>query len=170
MPDITETQVRVFIATQLVGDPPIEADAHRAVENKIMDFVVQEIGKTAKVKSLVLESFTTDRNYSVSTGLTAGEIQGVTVMLVCKTANNNFSPNDTVTVSTPYPRDAGRTTAQGIGVQFSNVSVSAVKVMVNKEITIMTAYDATPGAEASHIGLSDSETANWSIKLIITYK
>jgi hypothetical protein len=156
MADITETQVRQFIAEKLPSESDIPAVDHRAVENKIMDFVVQELAKVAKSKELPLESFTTDRNYSVATGLpSAAVIDSVIVMLVCKTANNGFSIGDTVTGPTPYPQDSGRTSAQGIGAQYNNFSNSTIKVMVNDQIAIMTAYNGT---------------ANWSIKLIVGYK
>lgn len=104
MADITETQVRQFIAENLPSESDIPAVDHRAVENKIMDFIVQELGKVAKSKVLSLDSFTTDRNYSVATELpNSAVIDSVIVMLVCKTANNSFSAGDVVTAPTPYP-------------------------------------------------------------------
>lgn len=171
MADITETQVRQFIAENLPSESDIPAVDHRAVENKIMDFVVQELAKVAKSKVLSLDSFTTDRNYSVATELpNSAVIDSVVVMLVCKTANNSFSAGDVVTAPTPYPQDSGRTSAQGIGAQYNNFSNSTIKVMVNDQVTIMTAYNGTANAVANNVIISGSGTANWSIKLIVGYK
>lgn len=171
MADITENEVRQFIAENLEDESEIPAVRHRAVENKIMDFVVQEVAKNTKSKSLLLDSFTTDRNYSVATGLPVSAIiDSVVVMLVCKNSNNSFSPGDTVTAPTPYPQDSGRTLAQGIGVQYNNFSNGSIKVMVNDQITIMTAYNSAVGAVANNVSISGSGTANWSLKLIVGYK
>ena len=171
MADITITQVREFIATKLAGDPVISAKDHRDVENKVLDFIVQENAKLARSIEVTLDVFTTNRNYSVPTGLAASAvITSVMVMLVCKTANNSFYVGDVVTAPTPYPRDGGRTSAQGIGVQYNVATSASVKVMVNDEVTIMTAYNAAPGADANYMIFSGSQSANWSIKLIIGYK
>lgn len=171
MPDITETQVREFIALKLADDSDITAVEHREVENKIMDFLVQEIAKTAKSKILLLESFAVEGNYSIATGLPVGAvIDSVVAMLVCKVANNGFQVNDTVTATTPYPLDAGRTPAQGIGVQYNNISNDVIKVMVNDQLTIMTAYDPAVGADVDNVRISGTDAAKWSIKLIVGYK
>ncbi|MNF41647.1 hypothetical protein D3C85_538430 [compost metagenome] len=170
MPDITETQVREFIALKLADESDILATEHREVENKMMDFIVQELAKTVKSKVVTLDSFTTDRNYSVATDLALPSvITGVLVMLVCAAANNGFAVGDTITAPTPYPQDANRTSAQGIGVQFNNSNPGSVKVMVNDQITIMTAYNSGTGAVANNVMLSGGSMANWAIKLIIGY-
>ncbi|WP_035647317.1 hypothetical protein [Flavobacterium sp. ASV13] len=171
MADITESEIRVFIAENLPDASEIPAEDHRAVENKIIDFLIQEVGKTAKSKVLLLESFVLDRNFTVDTGFTVGtEITSVVAMLVCKTSNNGFFPNDVVTAPTPYPQDSGRTAAQGIGVQYTNVSPDSIKVMVNDQLTIMTAYNATVNAPANNVLISGVDAAKWSIKLIVGYK
>ncbi|WP_202703160.1 hypothetical protein [Flavobacterium sp. UGB4466] len=171
MADITETQVREYIATELANESDIPAVRHRAVENKLMDFIVQELAKVAKSKVLILDSFTTDRNYSLATELPANSIiDNVTAMLVCKNAVLGFAQGDVVTSPTPYPYDAGRTAAQGIGVLYNNFSNSTVKIMVNDQLTIMGPYKSEPNATADPILISGSGTANWSIKLIVGYK
>lgn len=171
MADITENEVRQFIAENLQDASDIPALRHRAVENKIMDYVSQEIGKVVKSKELYIESFTVDRNYSISSGLPANSIIScVIAMLVCKNANNGFAAGETVTAPTPYPTDSGRTAAQGIGVQFNNLSIDSVKVMVNDQITIMTAYNSTSGASANNVIIGGAGTADWNIKLIVLYK
>lgn len=171
MADITQTEVKEFIALKLPSESEIPARDHREVENKIIDFLVQEIAKAAKSKPLILDSFTTDRNYSVATELPSiAVIDNVTVMLVCKADNNGFVKGDVVTAPTPYPYDAGRTAAQGIGVLYNNLSNSSIKVMVNDQLTIMGPYKSEPGATADPVLISGNGTANWSIKLIVGYK
>lgn len=168
MADITENEVRTFIAEKLAGDSEIEASEHRDVENKIMDYLVQEIKKVAKSKVLVLESFNVDRNFIMDTGLTEGFIiDSVVVMLVCKSSNNGFVPGDVVTSPTPYPQDSGRTASQGIGVQYNNADPSKIKLIINDQVTIMTAYNSGSGAAANNIVITAS---NWSLKLIVGYK
>ncbi|QGK72852.1 hypothetical protein [Flavobacterium sp. SLB02] len=168
---MTEVELRAYVALKLAGDPEIEASAHRDVENAIIDFIVSGLGTVTKSKVLLLESFTTDRNYTIATALpVAAIIDSVVVMLVCKVANNGFSIGDVVTAPTPYPRDSGRTDAQGIGVQYNNLSNGSIKVMVNDQLTIMTAYNSTPNAVANNILISGGGAANWSIKLIVGYK
>lgn len=171
MEDITSTEVREFIALKLPSESEIPAVDHRAVENKIMDYVEQEFAKVTKSKVLYLDVFTTDRNYSVATGLPDGAvIDGVIAMLECKTSNNGFGEGETVTAPTPYPADSGRTAAQGIGVQFNKLDSSSVKIMVNDQVTIMTAYNAAVNANANNVILSGGATGNWKIKLIVIYK
>lgn len=168
---MTEVQVREFIALKLAGDPEIQAEDHREVENVIMDFIVAGLATVSKSKVLMLETFGANSNYSIATGLPVSSvIDSVVVMLVCKNSNNGFAAGDVVTAPTPYPQDSGRTAAQGIGVQYNNFSNSTVKVMVNDSITIMTVYNSTPGADANNIQITGSATANWSIKLIVGYK
>jgi hypothetical protein len=87
-------------------------------------------------------------------------------MLECKTANNGFAVGDIVTAPTPYPVDSGRTAAQGIGVQFNNLNIDTIKVMVNDQIIIMTAYDGTTDAGVSNISIS---TSDWKIKLFVNF-
>ncbi|WP_295093798.1 hypothetical protein [uncultured Flavobacterium sp.] len=171
MADITVNELREFIALKLPSESEIPAIDHRAVENKIVDYVEQELGKVVKSKSLYLDVFTTNRNYSVSTGLPASSvIDDVAVMLECKTSNNGFGVGEVVTAPTPYPADGGRTSAQGIGVQFSKIDSSTIRIVVNHQITIMTAYVSTINAGAGNVLIWDSLTANWKIKIIVTYK
>lgn len=171
MADITENEVRTFITEKLPNASEIPAIDHRAVENKIMDYLVQEIAKVAKTKVLLLESFAVDRNYTISTGLSiSAVIDSVVVMLVCKTANNGFVIDDVVTAPTPYPADGGRTLAQGIGVQYNNAANNSIKVMVNDQLTIMTAYNSAANAPANNLFISGVDAAKWSIKLIVGYK
>lgn len=171
MADITENDVREFIALKLPSESEIPATDHRAVENKIMDYVVQEFGKVAKSKELLLETWTTERNYSINTGLPAGaKITSVVAMLVCKMMNNDFVVGQVVTSPTPYPADSGRTYQQGIGVQYNEADSSSVKVVVSKQVTIMSAFDPTSGAGTWYVILSGVNTSNWGLKLIVGYK
>lgn len=168
---MTEAALREFVQLKLGDDSNIEASEHREVENAIIDFIVENLALIAKSVVVSLDSFITNRNYSVPTGLSgSAEITSVVAMLVCKVANNGFFVGDVVTAPTPYPRDGSRTTAQGIGVQYNVATNASVKVMVNDEVTIMTAYNAAPGADANNVSFSGSQSANWSIKLIIGYK
>lgn len=171
MADITANEVREFIVLKLPSESEIPAVDHRAVENKIMDYVEQELGKVVKSKTIVLENFTTIRNYSINTGLAASSvIQGVIIELQCKTSNNGYAVGDTVTAPTPYPADSGRTARQGIGCQYNNLDPTVIKVMINEQITIMTAYNSAVNAQASNFLFSGAGTANWIIKLIVIYK
>lgn len=168
---MTEVQLRLYVAQKLAGVPAINASEHRDVENAIIDFIVAGLGTVTKSKVLILDSFTTDRNYTISTGLpVSAVIDSVIVMLVCKVSNNGFSTGDVVTAPTPYPTDSGRTAAQGIGVQYNNFGNSTIKVMVSDQLTIMTAYSPVSNIATSNILISGSGTANWSIKLIVGYK
>lgn len=118
-------------------------------------------------KVVMLTSFIADRNYYVYTGLTFGNtMTSVIAMLVCKVANNGFSVGDCVTAPTPYPQDSGRTSAQGIGVQFNTNDYSVVYVMTNDEMHIMTSFNPQGGAVANNVKITPSQ---WSIKLIISY-
>lgn len=168
---MTATELKAFIALKLAGTPEIEAEDHREVENAIVDFIVGNVATVAKSKVLLLETFSADRNYSVSTELpVSAVIDSVVAMLVCKYENNGFYPGDVVTAPTPYPQDSGRTSAQGIGVQYNNESNSTIKVMVNDQLCIMTAYNAAGGANANNVLITGVATGNWSIKLIVGYK
>jgi hypothetical protein len=139
---------------------------HRAVEIALLNYIHSK----PSIKVLNLDLFTTDRNYSVPTGLVAGRtITGVVVMLECKTANNGFAVGDIITAPTPYPVDSGRTSAQGIGVQYNNSQPDTVKVMTNDQITIMTPYNDVANAIANNIIISGAATGNWKIKLYVTY-
>lgn len=169
--DITVNELRQLIALNLASESDIPAEKHREVENKIIDYVVQEFAKVAKSKVLLLEAFTTDRNYSVATGLPSGvKIDSVVVMLVCQIANSGFNVGDTVNASTSYPADNGRTAAQGIGVQYNNVDSSSIKVVVNKQVTIMSSYNSASNATAGNILMSGINMNNWFMKLIVGYK
>jgi hypothetical protein len=170
MPTITE--LRELVTTKLGSASDIQASEHREVENAIIDYLeaLESSSSNAKSKVVTLDSFTTDRNYSVATGLVSPRvITSVLVMLECVTANNGFVEGDVVTAPTPYPQDSGRTSAQGIGVQFNNINPDTVKVMVNDQLTIMTVYNSGGGALAGNVLFSGGATANWKIKLIIGY-
>jgi hypothetical protein len=171
MADITENEVRTYIATELATATEIPALKHRAVENKIMDFIVQETAKAVKTKVLFLDIWTNSKNYSLSTGFTGTEIiESMQVFLVCKEANNGFAVGDVVTAPTPYPGDTGRTAAQGIGLQYNQAANNAIKIITNSQITIMSAYNSNPGAGVGNVILSNAITSKWKLKLIIGYK
>lgn len=154
-----------LIDTNLADFSDILPVEHRAVEMALLNYIHSK----PSVKVLSLDLFTTDRNYSIATGITAGStIVGVAVMLECKTANNGFAVGDIVTAPTPYPTDSGRTSAQGIGVQY-NSQPDTVKVMTNDQITIMTPYNDAVNAVANNISISGAATGNWKIKLYVTY-
>lgn len=160
---MTKLELIAFINEQLADASNIKPEEHRAVEIAIVDFCDK------KTKILTLESFTTDRNYSVNTGIAEGNIiTGVRVMLECKNNNNGFVAGDHVTAPTPYPKDSGRTNAQGIGIQYNGVA--SIRIMVNDEICLMTPYNSSPNANANNLLLSGSETDNWKIKLYVDYQ
>lgn len=166
----TLTEIRKNVALKLANESDITAEEHREIENDILDYIEVLEAFIPKFKVLMLDSFTTDRNYSVNTDLVLPKIiTSVLAMLVCKNANNGFAVGDVVTAPTPYPSDNGRTSAQGIGVQYNNSSPGSIKVMVNDQITIMTPYNAASGAIANNVLLSGGAMVNWSIKLIIGY-
>ncbi|WP_281322002.1 hypothetical protein [Flavobacterium aestivum] len=167
---MTITAIRELVTTNLGSASDIQATEHRDVEYAILDYIENLENSITKSKVVMLDSFLTDRNYSVTTGLASPKvITGVLAMLVCKAANNGFAEGDTVTAPTPYPQDSGRTSAQGIGVQYNNVNPDVVRVMVNDQLTIMTPYDSAANAIANNVIFSGAATANWSIKLIIGY-
>ncbi|WP_281225360.1 hypothetical protein [Flavobacterium aquiphilum] len=167
---MTLTEIRELIATKLADTSDIQASEHREVENAIVDYIEALQSTIAKSKVVTLDSWTTDRNYSVATGLSSGAvIAGVLVMLVCKNVNNGFSIGDTITAPTPYPEDSHRTSAQGIGVQFNNLNPATINVMVNDQITIMTVYNPAPSAIANNVIFSGSATNDWKIQLVIGY-
>lgn len=166
----TLTQIRENVAIKLADESDIEAFEHREIENDILDYIEVLESSIPKFKVVTLDSFTTDRNYSVTTDLAVPKaITSVVVMLVCKTVNNGFAVGDTITAPTPYPTDSGRTSAQGIGVQYNNSNPGSVKVMVNDQLTIMTVYDPASGALANNVMFSGGSCANWAIKLIVGY-
>lgn len=159
----TLTEIRENVAIKLADESDIEAFEHREIENDILDYIEALEGSIPKFKVLMLDSFTTDRNYSVATGLVSSKvINTVSVLLVCKAANNGFAVGDIVNPPSPYVNG-------GIGVQFRLEDPTAVKVMTNDEIWIMTAYNATSGAPANNLMIKGGSSANWSIKLIIGY-
>jgi hypothetical protein len=169
---LTLTEIREKVVLKLASASEIQAVEHREIENDILDYLeaLEGSASNAKSKVVTLDSFTTDRNYSVATGLASPKvITGVLVMLECVAANNGFSIGDIVTAPTPYPTDSGRTAAQGIGVQFNNTNPGTLKVMVNDQIAIMTVYDSAGGAIANNVLFSGGATANWKIRLIIGY-
>lgn len=162
---MTKLELIDFINEQLADASNITPDRHRAVELAIVDFV----DSYKRTKILTLESFTTDRNYSLDTGIPQGNIiTGVRVMLECKNNNNGFVAGDHVTAPTPYPQDSGRTSAQGIGIQYNGVA--AIRIMVNDQICLMTAYNSSTNAYANNLLLSGGATDNWKIKLYVDYQ
>jgi len=166
----TLTQIRENVALKLADTSDILAVEHREIETDILDYIEALEATIPKQKVITLDSFTTDRNYSVNTDLAVPKIiTSVLVMLVCKTANNGFVIGDVITAPTPYPQDSGRTSAQGIGIQYNNSNPGSIKIMVNDQLTIMTAYNPAGGANANNIIFSGGSTANWAIKLIIGY-
>ncbi|MBF4484438.1 hypothetical protein [Flavobacterium sp. CSZ] len=170
MADITENQVREFIAVNLQDASGIPAVDHRAVENKIIDFMVQELGKVAKSKVLLLESFSVDRNYSIATGLPESAIiDSAVAMLVCKVSNNGFAVGDVVTVCTPSKWDSTNQPS-GVGVQYNNLNNTVIKIMTNDELVVMTSYNSAPGAIANNLTISGIDVGKWSLKIIVGYK
>jgi hypothetical protein len=168
MPTLTE--LRELSNTKFASASDIQAVEQREFNDLLFEYLEDLQASIVKSKVVMLDTFTTDRNYSVATELTsANQITSVVAMLVCKAANNGFAVGDVVTAPTPYPTDSGRTSAQGIGVQYNNVNPDSVKVMVNDQITIMTVYNPASGAIANNVLLSGGAMANWSIKLIIGY-
>lgn len=166
---MTETQLRTYVSEKL--KPGIEASEHIDVENAIIDFIISQSSLVTKSKIIDIESWTSDRNYSVSTGLLTGFfVETVHVMLVCKVSNNGFIVGDVVTAPTPYLEDGSRTYAQGIGVQFNTGLSNVIKVMTNDQITFMTSYNSASNAVANNIAIKGSETSKWAIRLIVFYK
>jgi hypothetical protein len=162
---MTPAEIQILIETKLADASAITAEKHRDVETALLNYIKTK----PSVKILTIDSFTTDKNYSVNTGLVAGStITGVIVALECTGATDSFVIGDIVTAPTPYPADSGRTSAQGIGVQY-NSNTSTVKVMVNDQLTIMTAYNPASGAIANNVTFSGSGCANWKIKLYVNY-
>lgn len=167
---MTLTELREYSNTKLADASDIHALEHREVNDEIFNYLENLENSIAKSKVVTLDSFVTDRNYSVATGLAAGKvITSVVVMMECKVSNNGFAIGDVVTAPTPYPADSNRTSAQGIGVQYNNANPDVVRVMTNDQITIMTAYNPASGAIANNVLLSGGALANWKIKLIIGY-
>lgn len=163
-------QMRQAVTLGLADKSNIKAGIHRGIENNLFDYLEELEARIPKVKVVTLDSFALDRNYSVNTELPVGAIiSGVMAMLVCKFPNNNFGKGDTVTAPTPYPTDLGRTSGQGIGVQFSNTSNGAIRVLVNDQLTIMSAYTAGTNVSTNTVAISGTQANNWSIKLIINY-
>lgn len=121
---------------------------------------------TPQVIALLLNSWTKDRQHSISTGLSGVTILGVHIMLQCLVANSGYAVGDTVTVNTPELNDSGGRPDQGIGVQYNNNNVSVIRVMTNQEITIMGAWTSDGATNTENaIGLE----SQWAIKVIVTY-
>jgi hypothetical protein len=160
---MTKLELIAFINEKLADASLITPEEHRDVEKAIVEFADQ------KTKILKLESFTTDRNYSLDTGISEGNvITRVSVMLECKNNNNGFVVGDHVTAPTPYPADSGRTSAQGIGIQYNGVS--KIRIMVNDQLCLMTPYNSAANANANNVLLSGSATDNWKIKIYVDYQ
>jgi hypothetical protein len=160
---MTPLEIEALINLNLADASNITPAEHRDVEIALLNYAKLK----PSIKVLSIDTFITNRNYSVDTGLATGSIiLEAIAMLECKTANNGFAVGDIVTAPTPYPVDSGRTAAQGIGVQFNNLNIDTIKVMVNDQIIIMTAYDGTTDAGVSNISIS---TSDWKIKLFVNF-
>lgn len=167
---LTIEETAALIVLNLGDQSNIRPVEHRAVEFALLNLIKNVNATTHKSKILTLPNFITDRNYSVDTALPAGAtIMAVYAMLECKTANNGFAIGDRVTAPVPYPADNGRTTAQGVGIQYNNSNNSTIKIVVNDQLTIMTPYSAVANAVADNISLSGAATQNWAIKLFVNY-
>jgi len=163
---LTPAVIDAMIDANLADDSNIPASKHREVERELLNLIKTK----PSLAILNLDVFTTDRNYTLPTGLTSpAQIVGVTVMLQCKVANNGYAVGDTVTGPTPYPADNGRTPAQGIGVQYNNSTINNIRILVNDELSIMNSYVSTPNAQAGVKRISGNATANWRIKLYVHY-
>jgi hypothetical protein len=170
---MTATEIRDLITLYLQDASSITAAELKSIENALVDYMeatqIQADNLADTIVSVIpkkisIDTWSVDRNYTVSTGLDASKtIMGVIVMLECKAANNGFLIGDIVTAPTPYLVDTGRTLAQGIGVQFINGA--NIRVIVNDEIVVMNNYNAAGGATAGNVSITGSATANWKINL-----
>jgi len=167
---MTSTQIKELIQLNIADQSEITALEHREVELAIVDYIDNIITTIPKIKVLTFDVFSVDRNYTMATDIPANSvITGVLLMLECKVANNGFVVGDTVTAPTPYPADNGRTSAQGMAVQYNNFNPEVLKIVINDQLTIMTAYSPTGGATGGNVLISGSATSNWVIKIFINY-
>lgn len=163
---MTPEEVQILIDTNLADASNITPIEHRQVETELLNL----IKKVPTQLVLDLDTFTSNRNYSLNTGLTGVvKITGAYAMLECRVPNNSFQVGDCVTSPTPYPTDSGRTAEQGIGVQYNNSSPDVVRITVSDQITIKSAYNSTGGSSSDILILSGSATGNWRIKVFLTY-
>jgi hypothetical protein len=167
---MTSTQIKELIQLKIEDQSEITAVEHREVELALVDYIDAIKAAIPKIKLLQLDFFAVNRNYSLNTDIPlASVITGAYLMLECKVANNGFVPGDTVTAPTPYPADSGRTAAHGMAVQYNNASTQSVKIVVNDQLTLMTAFSAISNAPGSNIVISGSATSNWVVKVFINY-
>lgn len=161
---MTIAEIDALIASNLADFSNIIPQKHRAVSSALLAY----ISLMPKLKVLTLDTIPSiNRNYSLATELPDGStITGAIAMLECKIANNGFSVGDTVTAPTPYPVDNGRTSEQGIGVQYTNVDNSTIKVLVADQVHVMAAYSAALNAPANTFLITPTD---WKLKVFVTY-
>lgn len=146
-----------------VGD----VDERNGLLSKADKKKLDDIGSVVKTKVVKLDSWVADRQFTAYTGLPSGSIlQGINVFLECKVSNNGYSVGDIVTAPTPYPEDSGRTSEQGIGVQFKQSVHDLFRVMVLDQVTIAQAW-TSDGATANHVIIGN--TSQWAIRFVILY-
>lgn len=129
--------------------------------------IVDGLTNSVKSKVVKLNSWSLNRQFTAFTGLASGNvIQGINCFLECTVANNGFAIGDVVTAPTPYPTDSGRTSEQGIGVQFKESVHDLFHVLVLDQITIAQAW-TVDGSSANHFIIPN--TTQWAIRFVILY-
>lgn len=124
------------------------------------------INTSPQILIATLDTFDTDKIYSISTGLPSNALLlDVQIALQCKVPNNNYVLNDITTVNVPEMGDEGGLAAQGIGVQFNPSVPATIRLLVNDQLTIMLGYLAGDTI-ASSVFVNPSE---WKIRLVIMY-
>lgn len=163
---MTIAQIDQLITENLADYSNILPEKHRAISSALLAY----ISTMPKLKVLTLETIpSADRHYSIPTLLETNEIiTGAYAMLECKVANNGFSVGDIVTAPTPSPEDEGRTAAQGIGLQYSNIDKANVKVLINDAIWIMMPFSAVANSLATTLQIT-ATISNWKLKVFLTY-
>lgn len=156
----------------------IEYNANYSAAFEVNDRAIPDVGWVkskipsitglVQVKYVELTSWTVDRQYTISSGLTASDtIHQVVPFFRCIVANNDLSPNDMITTPTPYPEDSGRTNSQGIGVQFKPAGNLPIHILVNDGVYAMKGWVADGNqADPFDIGAVASQ---WAIRLVIMY-
>lgn len=129
--------------------------------------ILEGLTNVLKNKIIKLSSWSLDNQFTVFTGFTGSEvIMGVSCFLECTTANNGYAVGDIITAPTPYPIDSGRTSSQGIGVQFKESVNNLFHVLINDQICVMQAW-TVDGAIANTFFITS--TSQWAIRLVILY-
>ena len=160
---MTIAQIDQLITDNLADFSNIIPQKHRAVSSALLAYM----SLLPKLKVLTIDTILLDRNYSINTELPVDStITGAIVMLECKIANNNFAVGDVTTAPTPYPVDNGRTSEQGIGLQYTNVDNSTIKVMLSDQVHIKHGYIATADYPTNTLNI---DPANWKLKVFVTY-